>query len=186
MIATNSSDQTQHAHQPSAEIEVALSTEWDEAQSSIFWMPDEAFCVRCLQTGLALLHQDAPYAISIHLCSAAESANLNRLYRGKDKATNVLSFPAKHQETEEALWQPPHHAEQQELLGDLVLCPEVVNREAEEQGKTLADHWTHMLLHGLFHLLGHDHIEPSDAEEMEALEIDALQKLGINNPYLID
>jgi probable rRNA maturation factor len=72
------------------------------------------------------------------------------------------------------------------LLGDLVFCPEIVAAEAAQQGKNIADHWTHLLLHGLFHLLGYDHLTEEDASEMEALEIRALESLGITNPYLLD
>jgi len=72
------------------------------------------------------------------------------------------------------------------LLGDLVLCPSIIENEASEQKKSLENHWAHLLIHGLLHLLGNDHIDEGDAEEMESLEIEALRSLGIPNPYLLD
>ncbi|MGL5337628.1 MAG: rRNA maturation RNase YbeY, partial [Aeromonas veronii] len=96
-------------------------------------------------------------------------------YRGKDKPTNVLSFPF---EAPPGLELP--------LLGDLVICRQVVEREAEEQGKPLMAHWAHMVVHGSLHLLGYDHIEDEEAEEMEALERDIMQELGFADPYLSD
>ncbi|MCL4146308.1 UNVERIFIED_CONTAM: hypothetical protein GTU68_010058 [Idotea baltica] len=69
------------------------------------------------------------------------------------------------------------------LLGDLIICSQVVNRESQEQGKSFDAHWAHMLLHGCLHLLGYDHIEDKEAEEMEAIEIEILQKMGFPNPY---
>lgn len=91
---------------------------------------------------------------------------LNRDFRGKDKPTNILSFPQ----------DPP-------MLGDLVLARETVEREADEQDKRFQDHFTHLIVHGLLHLLGYDHEEDDEAEEMEALEVDILKAMGINNPY---
>ncbi|OZB41718.1 MAG: rRNA maturation RNase YbeY, partial [Alishewanella sp. 34-51-39] len=104
-----------------------------------------------------------------------ESQQLNLQYRGKDKATNVLSFP----------FQCPPGIELP-LLGDLVICAGVVRAEAAEQNKPLAAHWAHMVVHGCLHLLGFDHINDADAEQMEAEEIQILQQLGISNPYLLD
>jgi len=113
--------------------------------------------------------------VTIRVVDAAESQQLNLQYRGKDKPTNVLSFP----------FQCPPGIELP-LLGDLVICAEVVATEAAEQGKPLASHWAHMVVHGCLHLLGFDHINDADAEQMEAEEIQILQQLGISNPYLLD
>ena len=110
--------------------------------------------------------------LSIRLVDEAESQTLNRDYRGKDKPTNVLSFPAD---------LPPEL--ELPLLGDLVVCRQVVEREAEEQHKAPHDHWAHMIIHGTLHLLGFDHIDDGEAEVMEALEIALLGQLGIDNPY---
>ncbi|MEH6565058.1 MAG: rRNA maturation RNase YbeY [Halopseudomonas sp.] len=113
--------------------------------------------------------------LTIRLVDAAEGRSLNNTYRGKDYATNVLSFPAD---------LPPEL--DLPLLGDLVVCVPVVAREAQEQGKPLNAHWAHMVIHGCLHLLGYDHIDDAEAEEMEALERELLAQLGIADPYLDD
>nr|WP_246590030.1 rRNA maturation RNase YbeY [Marinobacterium ramblicola] len=110
--------------------------------------------------------------VCIRIVSAEESQELNREYRGKDKPTNVLSFPF------EAPAGIPI-----DLLGDLAICADVVRQEAEEQNKPLEDHWAHMVIHGTLHLLGFDHIKDDEAEEMEALERELLAHLGIADPY---
>jgi len=111
--------------------------------------------------------------LSLRIVDADEITELNRHYRGGDYATNVLSFPADLPEELEL----PH-------LGDIVVCAEVVAREADEQHKPLAAHWAHMLVHGTLHLLGYDHIDDTEAEEMEALERTILATLGYPDPYL--
>ena len=103
---------------------------------------------------------------------------LNRDYREKDKPTNVLSFPMWNNMAE-----IPNGAGEIPL-GDIIIAFETIKREAIEQEKTLADHFTHMLIHGFLHLLGYDHIEEGDAELMESLEIKILKKLSISNPYV--
>jgi len=113
--------------------------------------------------------------VTIRIVERSESQQLNNQYRGKDKATNVLSFP----------FQCPPGIELP-LLGDLVICAEVVADEAAEQTKPLAAHWAHMVIHGSLHLLGFDHINDDEADEMEAEEIMILQQLGFANPYLLD
>jgi len=113
--------------------------------------------------------------LTIRLVDAEEGRSLNHNYRGKDYATNVLSFPAD---------LPPEL--DLPLLGDLVICVPVVAREATEQQKPLNAHWAHMVIHGCLHLLGYDHIDDADADEMEALERELLAQLGIADPYLED
>jgi len=103
---------------------------------------------------------------------------LNRTYRGKDQPTNVLSFPV---ETIPVMAGP--EPLQSSLLGDVVLSRETIAREAAGQGKTFSDHLAHLIVHGVLHLLGHDHEEDAQAEEMEALERDILEDLGIADPY---
>ncbi|HET6554254.1 MAG TPA: rRNA maturation RNase YbeY [Dyella sp.] len=110
--------------------------------------------------------------LSIRIVDAKEGRTLNRGYRGKDYATNVLSFPVE---------LPP--GVKLPLIGDLVICAPVVAREAAEQDKPVRNHWAHMTVHGVLHLLGYDHIEDAEAEEMEALEARILASLGIDDPY---
>lgn len=139
--------------------------------------PDRRQVVKWINT--ALEESDQSYACVIRIVDEQESAELNERYRHKQGPTNVLSFPF---EWPEGL----AVAEEEEgvLLGDLVICAPVVEREAVEQHKQLADHWAHMIIHGLLHLLGYDHIEENEAEEMEAKEIAILNKLQIENPYI--
>lgn len=117
--------------------------------------------------------------ITVRLVDAEESRTLNHDYREKDYATNVLSFPSE---------LPDFLREQMEILalGDLVICVPVVQREAAEQGKTERDHWAHLTIHGVLHLLGFDHLEDEEAEAMEALETGVLAGLGIADPYADD
>ncbi|KZC42901.1 MULTISPECIES: rRNA maturation RNase YbeY [Rhodanobacter] len=110
--------------------------------------------------------------LAIRIVDAHEGRALNRDYRGKDYATNVLSFPAE---------LPPGVA--LPLIGDLAICAPVVLREAAEQGKSPRDHWAHLTVHGVLHLLGYDHTEEAEAEAMEALETRVLAGLGIADPY---
>lgn len=115
---------------------------------------------------------DQVFELTIRIVSIEESQQLNSLYRQKDKPTNVLSFP----------FEVPEGIELN-LLGDLVVCASVVEQEAKEQNKVLFHHWAHMIIHGCLHLLGYDHINDTEAEEMEALEVEILAKLAISNPY---
>ena len=122
---------------------------------------------------LALRQRSADSEMTIRLVDEAEGRELNHTYRQRDYATNVLSFPA---DVPDGLLDIP-------LLGDLVICAPVVEREALEQNKPAYAHWAHMVIHGCLHLLGYDHIEDEEAEEMEALERDLLAELGLPDPY---
>lgn len=113
--------------------------------------------------------------LAIRLVDEREGRSLNRHYRGKDYATNVLSFPA---ELPEGVKLP--------LLGDLVICAPVVAREAGEQAKPLSAHYAHLTVHGVLHLLGWDHEDEREADCMEQLEREILATLGIADPYLAD
>ena len=113
--------------------------------------------------------------MTVRIVDEAESHELNLTYRGKDRPTNVLSFP----------FECPDEVELP-LLGDLVICRQVVEREAAEQEKALIAHWAHMVVHGSLHLLGYDHIEDDEAEEMESLETQIMQGLGFDDPYLAE
>lgn len=125
---------------------------------------------------IALRQRSADSELTIRLVDEEEGHELNRTWRGKDYATNVLSFPA---DVPDELLDIP-------LLGDLVICVPVVEREAVEQGKTPEAHWAHLVIHGCLHLLGYDHIEDEEAEEMEALERLLLAELGHPDPYAGD
>lgn len=105
--------------------------------------------------------------ITLRIVGADEGRALNRDWRSKDYATNVLSFPML----------------ERDYLGDIVICAEVVAREAAEQGKRPAAHWAHLVVHGVLHLMGHDHIADDEAERMEQLERKLLFKLGFDDPY---
>ena len=111
--------------------------------------------------------------LAIRVVGEKEGLALNRHYRGKDHPTNVLSFPA---ELPEGVQLP--------VLGDIVLCAPVIEREAREQGKLASAHWAHMTVHGVLHLLGFDHDDPIEAEGMENLERQILARLDIADPYL--
>jgi len=111
--------------------------------------------------------------LTVRIVDCDESQQLNGQYRGKDKATNVLSFPF---ENPPGITLP--------LLGDLIVCKSVVEKEATEQQVTLLSHWAHMLIHGTLHLLGYDHIEDDEAEVMEGIETKLMIELGFGDPYL--
>ena len=110
--------------------------------------------------------------LTIRIVDEQESQYLNNFYRHKDRPTNVLSFP----------FESPVEMETP-LLGDLVICKQIVQKEAQEQNKSLESHWAHMIVHGCLHLLGYDHIDDNEAQEMESIEIDIMAALGFTNPY---
>jgi probable rRNA maturation factor len=120
-----------------------------------------------------LQEDDQDSEIVIRLVDDQESAELNQQYRHKQGPTNILSFP----------FEAPDGFDT-DLLGDLVICAPLIALEAQQQNKQLFDHWAHITIHGVLHLLGYDHIDDAEAEEMEALEIKILSRLNINNPYL--
>ncbi len=110
--------------------------------------------------------------LTVRIVDEAEGLELNKQWRSKDYATNVLSFP---------IGETPEEAPG--MLGDIVICAPVVKREALEQEKDEEAHWAHMVIHGLLHLQGFDHERPGEAEQMEALEISILDNIGYANPY---
>ncbi|MGZ4969104.1 MAG: rRNA maturation RNase YbeY [Methylobacter sp.] len=121
----------------------------------------------------ALDDYDRDTEIVVRIVDEQESAELNEQYRHKSGPTNILSFPVEVPEGIEL-----------DLLGDLVICAPIVEKEALEQDKILAHHWAHIIVHGVLHLLGYDHIDDDEAELMENKEIAILQQLNINNPYI--
>ena len=110
--------------------------------------------------------------VSIRIVDEAEITELNRMYRKKSQATNVLAFPA----------EIPVEAGLP-FIGDIVICAPIVAKQAAEQGKSLLSHWAHMTLHGILHLQGYDHIDDADAKIMENIEVQLMSKLGFPNPY---
>jgi probable rRNA maturation factor len=133
-----------------------------------------------LEEGMAALGRvpAAPIELGITLADAARQRQLNREFRGQDTPTNVLAFAA---------WKPGPEVEappgMPTLLGDVVVAFETVLREAAEQGKSVGDHLSHLVVHGVLHLLGYDHQTAADANQMESLEVSILAKLGIADPY---
>jgi probable rRNA maturation factor len=115
-----------------------------------------------------------PCELTLRLVEPTEITLLNKSYRQKDKATNVLAFPSSF---------PSHVPLEVPFLGDIIVCPAVLETEASEQQIALEAHWTHILIHGVLHLLGYDHIEETDAKAMQALEIQLLANFGFANPY---
>ena len=143
------------------------------------WVPDAASCRDWLQATLQLLQcSDGNFGLSLQFVSTAQSRALNRRYRGKTSATNVLSFPVQ---------LPPAVLDKLAFrpLGDLAVCPALLQQEAARHNKPLRSHWAHITVHGILHLLGYDHQQAAAAAHMEQLEIEILKKFGISNPYLI-
>ena len=136
-------------------------------------LPDESLFHRWLSAAVTPFQPESE--VTVRLVDEAESHELNLTYRGKDKPTNVLSFP----------FEAPPGIELP-LLGDLIICRQVVEQEAAEQGKSVEAHWAHMVVHGSLHLLGYDHIEDDEAEEMESLETEIMLALGYEDPYIAE
>jgi probable rRNA maturation factor len=135
------------------------------------WAPSVTLLARW--AAAALGRGAAGYEISVLLVGTSRSRSLNARYRGQDHATNVLSFPA----------QPGAAAPGERLLGDLVICPDVLRREARAQRKRERDHWAHLVVHGVLHLMGFDHERDDQARRMERREVRVLRALGVANPY---
>jgi len=142
-------------------------------QQNEFQIPD----VKKMQLWIdGALMTDENVQVTLRIVDSNESQGLNKEFRGKDKPTNVLSFPIElPEEFIETL--------EMNMLGDLVVCAEVVEKETQEQGKTSDSHWAHMLVHGMLHLQGYDHIDDADAKKMEQLELKILTQLGFDDPY---
>jgi len=141
-------------------------------------LPNQQQLTLWAQTALQGLKDQAE--LSIRIVDESESQQLNLEYRGKDKPTNVLSFPFEVPEALVGLDEVGH------LIGDLIVCAQVVSEEAKQQNKPLMHHWAHMVVHGCLHLLGYDHITDEEAQVMEDLERIILSKLDISDPYLLD
>ncbi|PCK07850.1 MAG: rRNA maturation RNase YbeY [Alteromonadaceae bacterium] len=133
-------------------------------------IPNEDEFEAWAQVTLAAHHPEAE--LNIKIVDEQESQELNHQYRGMDKPTNVLSFPCSLPEGVDIPY-----------IGDIAICADVVEREAVEQNKTPKSHWAHMLVHAILHLLGYDHIDDAQAEEMESLETKIMLDLGFAAPY---
>ena len=148
-------------------IEMSVSETLDSEEEDI---PDAASVQQWAEMAC---QSDDQVIASVQVVSNDEMRELNNTWRGKDKPTNVLSFPM----------QSPEEVDMK-ILGDLVLCAGVINSEAKQQQKAAQAHWAHMVVHGMLHLQGYDHVDDEQADEMEALEIRILSQLGFDNPYL--
>jgi len=140
--------------------------------SAASWVPAKAEVKRWAAVALRGRRKQARF--SLRILDEAESAALNLRYRGKAGPTNVLSFTFE---------PPPGLPDPQPFIGDLAICAPVVEREALEQGKPLEAHWAHLVVHGILHLLGHDHRDEAEAQEMEALETRIMEELSFPAPY---
>lgn len=147
-----------------SDIDIQIATQTPEEQ-----LPSKASLTRWANLSVS---GKPGFEVTIRIVDEAESQALNAQYRQKDKPTNVLSFP----------FEAPAGIELP-LLGDLVICAPVVMKEAAEQQKNLESHWAHMVIHGMLHLQGYDHILDQDAEVMEKREVDLMAELGYKNPY---
>jgi probable rRNA maturation factor len=151
---------------PHLELDLQIATE------AVDKLPSEADFRLWVEKALPTIGEE--FEVTIRIVDEEESHALNHEYRGKDKPTNVLSFPF---EAPPGLELP--------LLGDLVICTQIVEQEAVEQKKPLLHHWAHMTIHGILHLRGYDHINDDEADEMESIETQLLASLSISDPYLI-
>ncbi len=156
----------------------------DSASQISPWLPTDAQLTQWLYTAISDALPDAWRAhnieVSLSCISSEDIRALNSQYRGKERPTNVLSFPA------DMPLMPAITDDSLDtmVLGDVIVCPEVLEAEAQQQHKTLEQHWAHMLVHSVLHLLGLDHQDENSAYTMESQEIRILSKLGITNPYL--
>ena len=156
---------------PALQITLSVSPDWPPRAGRIVER-----AVQAAYTDAAEPDSRRTWEVSVVLTTDAEIQALNKAWRGKDRPTNVLSFPADMPDL-------PPDALQAAPLGDIALAAETIGREAHEQNKSYNDHLAHLAVHGLLHLLGFDHETTEDATEMEALEVDILERLGVADPY---
>ena len=147
--------------------------------STVTSVPDETEMHSWIAEVLRELAVDQECEVSVRIVDEAESRELNKRFREIDKATNVLSFPSEFGLNADLAPDLPR------MLGDIVICGPVVEREAIAQHKAPATHWAHLLVHGTLHLLGHDHEEDAEAAEMESIETRILERRGVRDPYSV-
>ncbi len=152
---------------------------WMENHSCSSTTPSEQQCRQWIWHALKDHYRRAE--ISVLFYDEDQARQYNAQYRDKDYATNILSFALNEGEN----FNPFADSAIPTLQGDLIICPQVVEKEAIEQGKSVQEHYAHLLIHGTLHLMGYDHIEQNEAQTMESLEIKLLYQLGYNNPYLV-
>lgn len=157
---------------------IVLDLDWHVAEDVdtelLNTIPDSTLVSNWLNTALANIQHNDSVEVGIRVIGSDESHRLNQQYRNQAKATNVLSF-----ESELPDYIPSN------FIGDLAICASIVVEEALTQNKSINDHWAHLCIHGLLHLLGYDHINENDADIMESAEIKILAQLGIDDPYQI-
>lgn len=155
------------SHHELPSIDLVIDHQITEYQG---YLPDDALIYDWISTALNDKYKHP--ALALVLIDATAMAEYNASYRKQSKPTNVLSFPADMPSDMNPM-----------LLGDILVCPEIINQEAATQNIDATAHWAHIIVHGTLHLLGYDHIVDHDARQMEAEEIRILQQLGVNNPY---
>ena len=146
------------------------------------WTPGTRDIARWAETAIG--RQAAGGELGVRVVGSAESRRLNARYRGRDKPTNVLSFPPAPLPRRAPAARGARSGGSR-LLGDLVICAPVVRSEAREQRKSLEEHWAHLVVHGSLHLIGYDHQREAEAKRMERREVAVLRRLGFSNPYRI-
>ena len=164
------------------DVELDIGVQWGSSgfgQSEVEMAVDAAVRFAAIPE---LADPVVPVSVSVKLSDNAEVHALNREWRDKDKPTNVLSFPMLDDNELDALIAGTYDSPEI-MLGDIILAYETCAAEAGEKDIPVAHHATHLVIHGMLHLLGHDHIEDDEAESMEALEVKALASMGLHNPY---
>lgn len=165
--------------QKSKSVTLDLDLQSGLIEQNKHWLPTTQDTVNWLSTALAMqtkLSIEKPFELTVRIVELPESEQLNGDYRDKHKPTNVLSFPSDIPDFVQA-------EEDAQYLGDLIICADVLEQEAQEQAKNLEHHWLHICIHGLLHLCGYDHENDHEADEMENLERSILAKFNIDDPY---
>lgn len=173
------SETTRPAETGALSVDVQVALELADGDSTEDEPPSEAQLAEWAALAYQTVRQ-VPAEVTLRLCEEAESHSLNLAYRGMDKSTNVLSFPFDGGSDEMAIAMADLEIP---ILGDIVICHQVLIDEARQQQKTLSEHYAHMVTHGILHLCGFDHEDEATAHEMESLEITILAASNIANPY---